>query len=154
VILDRHGLRIELPRGWSGRIYAREGGIATLHAGSFPLVLGDKSTFGQKSTGAMPVEGAFLALTEYLTGQGLEPGSGLFADHRIPRPLDPARLSKHCLAHPKPGQAGLQHFFTTSGRPFCLYAVLAGGGPDRRHHLAALNHVLRSLRITARAVRP
>lgn len=150
MILHAHGVRMELPRGWSGHIYSRQGGIATLHAGSFPLLVSDRSTFGQKSTASMPADAAFLALTEYVPGRGLEPGRGLFASRRIPLPLDPAGLSAHCLAHPKPGQAGMQHFFTASGRPFCLYVVLAATRSNRRRHLAAADHVLRSLRIAAR----
>ena len=51
------------------------------------------------------------------------------------------------LAHPRPGQAGVQHFFTAAGRPFCLYVVVSGPRSERRRQLALLGHVLRSLRI-------
>jgi hypothetical protein len=149
VRLDAHGLAIELPRGWSGRVFARQGAIATLHAGNFAVVLAD-GEFGDRSTGAMPAPGAFIALTEYQAGAGLEPGVGLFAPPHVGVPLDPASFHPRRLAHPRPGQAGMQHFFTAAGRPFCLYVVLAGARIERRPLLAAVNHVLSSLRIAPR----
>ena len=93
---------------------------------------------------------SFLALAEYRPGAGLTPGAGLFAPRRIPRPLDPTRFSVRGLAHPRPGQAGTQHFFTVSGRPFCLYVVVAGDRAIRRRQLAAVDHVLGSLLIDRR----
>lgn len=145
--LEAHGLRIELPRGWSGRLFRRTGAVATLHGANFALPLRD-GEFGDGSTAAMPPGGVFLALTEYETGTGLEPGRGLFAAKRIPLPLDPTQLGRDRLAHPRPGQVGLQHFFTSAGRPLCLYVVLCGDRAGRRRQLAAANHVLGSLRIS------
>ena len=144
--LEAHGLRIELPRGWSGRVFKRPAGGATLHAGDFQLPLHD-GEFGDESTGLMPAGSSFLALTEYRPGAGLEPGKGLFASRRIPTSLDPTSFSARGLAHPRPGQAGAQHFFTVAGRPFCLYVVISGALGERRPQLAALGVVLRSLRI-------
>ncbi len=156
--LDAHGVRVELPAGWSGRVFARAAAgqaagrrAARLHAGNFPLVLGD-GEFGDRSTGVMPVPGAFIALAEYLPGKGLEPGRGLFASGRIPLPLDPTAFGESRLAHPRPDQVGTQHFFTASGRPLCLYVVVAGGRRERRLQLAAVDHVLRTLRVAPAAV--
>jgi hypothetical protein len=148
--LEAHGLRVELPRGWSGRLFKRAGGGATLHAGDFQLPL-DDGEFGDQSTAVMPAGATFLALTEYLPGAGLEPGEGLFASRRVPKTLDPTAFSPRGLAHPRPGQAGTQHFFTTAARPFCLYVVVSGPRSERRRQLAALGAVLRSLRIQAAA---
>jgi hypothetical protein len=145
-----HGLRIDLPRGWSGRLFRRAAGGATLHAGDFRLPLED-GEFGDRSTGVMPPGGSFLALTEYRSGAGLEPGRGLFAPRRIPLPLDPTAFSATGLAHPRPDQAGMQHFFTAAGRPLCLYVVVSGPRSDRRPQLALLSHILRSLRVDGRA---
>jgi hypothetical protein len=147
VILEAHGLHLELPRGWSGRVFRRSRHIATLHAADFQLPLED-GEFGDRATSTMPTVGAFLALTEYEPGSGLEPGVGLFAARGIRLPLDPAAFSARALAHPKDGQAGMQHFFTGSGRPFCLYVVLAGRRMHRRAQLLTLDHILRSLRIS------
>jgi hypothetical protein len=146
VRLEAHGLRIELPAGWSGSVFARAGGIATLHAGDFQLALGD-GEFGDRSTGLMGPVASFIALTEYLPGEGLEPGAGLFAATRIPLPLDPTSFSARKLAHPRPGQVGMQHFFTTAQRPLCLYLVISGGRAVRRRQLAVLDHTLRSLAV-------
>lgn len=147
-MLEAHGLRIELPRGWSGRIFKRPEGGATLHAGDFELPL-DDGEFGDQSTAAMPPGAMFLALTEYRPGAGLEPGKGLFSSRRVPTVLDPTSFSARGMAHARPGQLGRQEFFTTAGRPFCLYLVLSGGRSERRRQLATLGVVLRSLRISS-----
>lgn len=149
MILEAHGLRVRLPHGWSGRVFSRAGAAATMHVASFPLPLSD-GEFGDRSTGQMRAGGSFLALTEYLPGDGLEPGRGLFSPKRLPRRLDPAGFAVAGLAHPRPGQAGMQHFFTISGRPFCLYVVVAGPRRERRRQLAAIDHVLSSLQISRR----
>jgi hypothetical protein len=148
VTIEAHGIAAELPHGWSGRIFRLTGGGATLHAGTFAVAL-DDSSFGDASTGAIPAGGSFLALTEYLPGAGLEPGVGLFAPRRIPRPLDPTSFSSRKLAHARPGQSATQHFFTASRRPFCLYVVIAAAPSraDRRPQLDSLNRVLTSIRI-------
>jgi hypothetical protein len=146
MILDAHGIRIELPRGWSGRVFSRSRHLARLHAGDFQLPL-DDGEFGDRSTTSMPAVASFLALTEYLPGSGLEPGRGLFSSRKLPLPLDPASFSPTGLAHPRPGQTGMQHFFTTSARPFCMYIVVAGPRAERRRQLLVLDHVLRSFTI-------
>jgi hypothetical protein len=151
--LEAHGLRVELPRGWSGRVFKRAAGGATLHAGDFQLPLED-GEFGDRSTAVMPSRASFLALTEYRPGAGLEPGRGLFAPRRVPTTLDPTAFSPRGLAHPRPGQLGAQHFFTTAGRPFCLYVVVSGPRSERRRQLAVLGHVLRSLRVHPAAGSP
>ena len=147
MILEAHGMRIELPRGWSGRVFRRSPHTATLHAGDFQLPLQD-GEFGDRSTSQMPGVASFLALTEYRPGAGLAPGVGLFAADRIRLPLEPSRFATNRLAHPHPGQVGMQHFFTTEERPLCLYVVLAGPRTRRRHQLLVLDHILRTLRIS------
>ncbi len=148
--IDAHGIEIELPRGWSGRVFSRHDGAATLHAGNYTLAIND-GEFGDRSTGRMPRGACFLALTEYVPGAGLNPGAGLFAAPRLKLPLDPTRFAARALAHPRPGQVGTQQFFTQAGRPLCLYVVLAGDRSGRRRQLAELGHVLRSLRVKPRA---
>ncbi len=147
--LTAHGLEIELPRGWSGRVFRRSDHIATLHAGDFQLPLED-GEFGDRATSTMPAPASFVALTEYEPGSGLEPGVGLFAPRGLKLPLDPAAFSPRGMAHPKPGQAGMQHFFTGSGRPFCLYVVVSGPRVHRRRQLLTLDHVLGTLHISPR----
>jgi hypothetical protein len=146
MMLEAHGLRIELPARWTGRVFRRGGGNATLHAGDFPLTLND-GEFGDASTARMPSGATFVVVTEYVPGAGLEPGRGLFAPKRIHLPLEPRSFSATRLAHPRHGQAGTQQFFTARGRPFCLYAVVAGPASHRRRQLPVLDRVLRSLRV-------
>jgi hypothetical protein len=138
-----------LPAGWSGRLFSRAQGVATLHAANFALPLSD-GEFGDRSTGLMQTGAVFLALTEYRPGSGLQPGHGLFSPDRIPRRLDPTSLSAAGLAHPRPGQVGVQHFFSANQRPFCLYVVLAGSRSGRRRQLAAVEHLLSTLHIAPR----
>ena len=83
---------LELPHGWSGRLYRRAAGAVTVHAANYPLVL-DDGEFGDRSTAQMPPGGGFLALTEYLPDRDLRPGTGLYARRRLALPLDPAALS-------------------------------------------------------------
>ncbi|HEX8975724.1 MAG TPA: hypothetical protein VF781_04345 [Solirubrobacteraceae bacterium] len=146
MIVEAHGLRVELPPRWTGRVFRRRGGNATLHAGDFPLVLGD-GEFGDGSTARMPPGATFVVVTEYVPGGGLEPGRGLFAAGAIELPLEPRAFSSRCLAHPRRDQAGSQQFFTRAGRPLCLYVVLAGARSHRRRQLPVLNRVLRSLSV-------
>jgi hypothetical protein len=121
--LAAHGIAIELPDGWEGKIYRRRGGDPTLHAANYALP-GWDGDFGSVATEHMPVNGSFLVITEYRPGQGLEPGRGLFAADAIPLPLDPRQFRSKTLHIGRRGQLGFQHFFTASGRPFCLYAVM------------------------------
>jgi hypothetical protein len=150
VRLAAHGLEAQLPAGWSGRLFSRRANLATLHAASFALALQD-GEFGDASTEAMRPGATFIALTEYAPGAGLEPGRGLFGPRRLPRRLDPAAFKPTGLAHRRPGQAGAQHFFTASGRPFCLYVVLAGERHGRRAQLLVVDALLATLRINQMA---
>jgi hypothetical protein len=149
VKLDAHGVQIALPHRWSGRLFSRRAGLATLHAANFQLALQD-GEFGDASTGLMRPGASFIALTEYAPGAGLEPRSGLFSARRVELPLDPTRFARTALAHPRAGQEGMQQFFTVAGRPFCLYVVLAGARQHRRRQLVTVDHVLRSLHIAPR----
>ncbi len=147
MILAAHGVRIQLPARWTGRIFRRRGGNVTLHAGDFPLAL-DDGEFGDASTARLAPGASFLALAEYVPGAGLQAGRGLFAPARIELPLDPTRFSIRGLAHPRAGQLGHQQFFTAAGRPFCVYVVVAGDGSHRRRQLPLLDGILRTLRIS------
>jgi hypothetical protein len=146
-LLLAHGLRIELPPGWEGRIYRRRGGDPTLHAANFPLPISD-GDFGSRATARMPVGGIFLVLTEYRPGQGLEPGVGLFASRSLPLPLELRHFNARTLHVGRRGQAGVQHFFTAGERPFCLYAVIrppargSRAGAAGAGQVTAVNRVL------------
>ena len=91
-----------------------------------------------------------MTLTEYRPGQGLVPGRGLFAAKAIPLPLDRSRFHPRRLLVARRGQRGFQHFFTSGGRPFCLYAVINEPHSRARADVGAVNDVLGSLSIDPR----
>jgi hypothetical protein len=155
--LEAYGIAIDLPRGWDGRVYRRPGAEPTLHAANFELPRSD-GDFGSGATARMPDRGIFIALKAYTPGPRLRPGFGLYASHSIPLPLREGYFDPRALQVGRPGQAGFQHFFTGSGRPFCLYAVIrhttvqatrAGGqAPTHAHgQVGQLSRVLSSLAI-------
>ena len=53
MILRAHGMSVDLPDGWEGRIFRRRHGDPTLHAGTFALPQ-DDGEFGSRATAAMP----------------------------------------------------------------------------------------------------
>jgi hypothetical protein len=154
--LAAHRIEVELPDGWDGRIYRPGGGAPVLQAASFGLPASD-GDFGSGATGLMPAGGAFLALKEYVPDRHLQPGHGLFAAQSLELPIDPRRFHPRALQVGRIGQAGMQHFFTTAGRPFCLYAVISTPHARSAHlasaadRVAELSRVASSLTIGARA---
>lgn len=138
-----HGLAATSPQGWEVRIFKRPDGGATLHAGSFPLPV-DDGEYGAAATSQMGGDDAFVALTEFRVDERLQPGRGLFAAAR-PSQLPFDAFSPAALQRARPGQLGVQLFFTVSGRPFCLYAVL--GSTHARRRLPELDALLRSLSV-------
>jgi hypothetical protein len=160
--LSAHGIDVDLPTGWEGRIYRRPGGDPTLHAANFALPHRD-GDFGSGATAKMPRGGSFLVLTEYRAGDGLVPGRGLFEAAELPLPLDLRRFDPRALHIGRRGQSGFQHFFTSRGRPFCLYAVIdtgtAAGGfkasaaaaAGAKRQVSGINSVLGSVAISKHA---
>lgn len=140
--LAAYGIALELPVGWEGRAFSH--GEPTVHLASFALPPTD-GEFGSRATARMPADGLFLALTEYAV-RPHELREGIFAA-RPPRRLHPDELSEQTLLRPLPGQRGVQRFFSTAGRAFCLYVVC---GRDGRRRVAAANEVLASLQVAAR----
>ena len=132
--IEAHGLRVDLPPGWEGRIYRRtpERPDATthpiMHAGTFSLPE-DRGDFGSGAVELMGGDDLFVALVEY---EREAAGTALFAKQGLPRPAAGA-FSPHKLQRHVPGQAGAQFFFSHRGRAFCLYVVL--GSAARREPL-------------------
>lgn len=146
-LVAAHGLSASPPRGWEVRIFRPPGSEATLHAGSFALPARD-GEYGAAATTSMSADDAFVALTEFRADGRLAPGLGLFSAPQ-PRALAPDAFSPHALQHARPGQLGLQVFFSAHARAFCLYAVL-GSRQTRTRRLTELNVLLRSVRIDPR----
>jgi hypothetical protein len=142
--LVAYGISSEIPAGWEGYAFRHEGGEPTVHIASFRLP-GSDGEFGSRATAAMPADGLFLALTEYQVAAD-QLGAGIFA---APPPggVRFEELSPHTLLRPLTGQRGLQRFFSSGGRAFCLY-VVAGREGDRL--LRAANGMLATIEIEPR----
>ena len=148
--VEAHGIAVDLPDSWEGRVFRRPKGDPTLHAATFALPFAD-GEFGTRATARMPAGATFLTLTEYRPGQGLVPGKGLFRERAIPLPIPRSRFRPNQLHVRRPGQRGFQHFFTEGGRAFCLYAVIHESRLGKaRADVADFNSVLESLAIERR----
>jgi hypothetical protein len=143
--LSGFGISAAIPEGWEARIHRHVHGEPTLHAATFALPPRD-GEFGTRATGHMPSDALFLCLTEYRIGEGLDTRHGLFA-HPPPTSLHPEHFHSRALLLARPGQRGMQRFFSVSGRAFCLYVVVSGSA-RLRHNLAAASHLLHRLEIT------
>jgi hypothetical protein len=137
-----HGIALDLPRGWEGRIVRLAGGPPTLHAANFPLPVED-SDFATGAVAQMPADGVLVVLTEYERDLAR---TALFAHEGIPRPLPADAVRSESLLRRLPGQAGVQRFFTHAGRAFCLYVVV-GALPSRPELVGRANAILGTVAI-------
>jgi hypothetical protein len=143
--LAAHGIALELPAGWDGRIWTRPGGGPVLHAANVALPAAD-GDFATRATDALPADGVVVVLVDYGPDAA---GTPLFAAP-APGRIDPGELSPSTLLRRRPGQRGLQRFFTASGRAMCLYVVV--GSTAHAPDLAAgVSRVLGTLRVEAPA---
>ncbi len=145
-----HGVTVDVPARWDARIFRRGGSGATAHLANFALPHRD-GEFGTRATLAMPADGLFLALTEYLPDRHLAVGQGLYSAAR-PTILEPADFQTRSLLHIRPGQTGLQRFFSETGRAFCLYVVASES--RLAEHAALATVIVRSFRFARQPTRP
>ena len=141
-----HGISIDLPDGWEGRIYRRRlpKTFPVLHAGSFALPQGD-GDFGGDAIAAMAADDVFLALLEYDPALA---GTGLFNEPGMPLPLRSGEFSPAAFRRRQAGRLGVQRFFTEQGRPFCLYVVVGSDAIDPpRASVKRANRILRTVSI-------
>jgi hypothetical protein len=159
--LNGHGVSVDVPSGWDGRIFRRpehgEVGAAeasgppappgatthsVTHISNVPLP-GRMADFGSDAVERLGPADALVVLFEY---EPASAGTALFALQGVPRPLDPEAFSTNVLQRPLANQAGVQLFFSEQGRAFCLYVVL--GNYQRRHEVVPrVNGVLETIRI-------
>jgi len=145
--LAAHGVGLEIPRGWEGRIvrratvHATERSRAVVHLASFPMPE-ERGDFGVGVTDLMRSGDVFVTLFEY----GPESlGTPLFAAEGTPT-LTADMFSPRRLQRTLRGQLGCQLFFTASRRPFCLYVVIAGR-VHVRPMIAHVNAMLRAMEL-------
>ena len=163
-----HGVAARLPSGWEGSIAGQHQALpasaiaaATVdhepgagrpdvlpvaHFATFALP-STRGDFGSNVVDLMQGTDAFVSLVEYGPE---EAGTALFAQHGLPRRLDPRAFSPRMLQRTLAGQSGLQIFFTEAGRAFCLYVVL-GDANDAHRLVRRVEQVLATIEIEGRA---
>ena len=136
--LAAHGISIDLPERWEGRLYLRaapgtgdpgvhfaaygapdERANPVLHLANFALPAG-RGDFGTGAVEKMGGQHAFCSLVEF--GEA-EVGTALYSARGFPR-LTVRDFAPNQLQRRLPGQLGCQRFFTEQARAFCLYVVL------------------------------
>jgi hypothetical protein len=158
--IEGYGLHVELPRAWEGRLYRRAGPLRhaghpeayghpdasvnpVLHLANFPLPP-SRGDFGTGAVERMGPAHVFMSLLEY---DREEAGRPLFSAVGVPR-LRLDDFAPSALQRRLPGQLGCQRFFTESGRPMCLYAVL-GSRREAQELVAAAGTVIAGLAVSA-----
>ncbi len=155
--LNSFGITADLPTGWEGRIFQREpeptpAGLsgaavvgertnAVAHIANFALPA-DVDDYGGKAVEAMSNLDLLVVFAEFGPGSA---GTAMFATQGIPK-LTTDDFSYWTLQRGIEGQGAAQKFFTTSGRPFCLYVVL-GSHTRRIRTVPVINDVLASITI-------
>ncbi len=151
VRLERLGLVVEVPSGWSARVSRRPASAgattnAVLHLATFPLP-DQRGDFGSGAVERMGPDDVLVVVFEY---DPQASGTALFTRRGRPRPT-PADFSTRQLQRALPGQSGVQYFYTEAGRAFCLYVVL--GSHSRRAWLVPkVAGLLGGLAISPRSV--
>jgi hypothetical protein len=165
--LTAHGLTVETPSGWEGRIFRRpqhgevaassadspgppgppgEQSYPVVHVATIPLPP-EVADYASDAVDRLGPNDALIVLKEFAPSLAAE---ALFAPPGLRRLLDPDSFDPNGLQRRLPGQAGLQYFFHEAGRAFCLYAVL-GGYVNRHAVVPGVNAVLATVRIAAPA---
>jgi len=122
----REGLTAKVPEGWDCRIGKQfesgqgERTFLVLHAATRPLT-GPRADYGGGVVEELGANDVFVGLIEFGPD---EADSALFKQVTELPTLDVSQFHRNQLQRRIRGQAGVQHFFTLSGRPFCLYVVL------------------------------
>ena len=116
--------------------------LVVLHMANFWMPA-ERSDYGSEAIEVMGPEGVFVSLVEF----GAEAAQSQLFEHKgIPVPLRPEEFSPARLQRPMGDQAGLQRFFRSGGRAFCLHVVI--GAHRRRQVLAVeVNSIVSGLSI-------
>ena len=159
--LSAHGISVETPPGWEGRIFRRRqhGEVASasavgaaapageltfpvVHVATIPLP-SEVADYASDAVTELGPSDSIVVVKEFAPANAQQ---ALFAAGGIPRVLDADAFAPGALQRLVAGQAGLQRFGHENGRAFCVYVVLGGYG-NRHQLVAGVNAVLGSLRI-------
>ncbi|HWG72868.1 MAG TPA: hypothetical protein VG184_02305 [Acidimicrobiales bacterium] len=146
--LAAQGLSVGPPPGWEASIYRRppsagEQTFAVLHAATVPLPP-TRGDYGGGLVETLGTEDVFVSLLDFGPAAA---GSELFGARGLPG-LTPDMFRPKQLQRVLRGQAGVQRFFSESGRAFCLYAVI-GSYANRLALCSRANQVIGSIRVEA-----
>ena len=153
--LSAYGIGIDVPSGWEAELSLQQDPsvidadlapsarqLVVVHVANFWMPT-DRSDYGSEALQAMGTEGIFIALVEF---DGAAARSRLFEHSGLPLALQPDDFSPAQLQRPMRGHAGLQRFFRSGGRAFCLHTVI--GSYRRRYTLTPeVNRILSALTI-------
>jgi hypothetical protein len=147
VRLADRGLAVDVPSGWEGRIFVPAVAppavnLPVLHVSSVALPPA-RSSYASEAGPSLGGSGALAAIIEFEPALA---GVGLFAASGIPSRISPSELDPAALQLPARNQGGVQRFFSSAGRAFCLY-VIAGLDPGLDRRLASLNGVIATVEI-------
>lgn len=120
------GIQIDLPDSWDAHLWkwpeadadVPGSSMLVLHAGNYTLTYPD-ADFGDASLRSIRPGNVFFALKEYMPAAV---GTPLF-DNPLTIPVQAKELRPENGRFRLPGCGGVQRFFTTSNRAFCLYVV-------------------------------
>ena len=132
--IEREGITVDVPAGWDCRIGKQfesgegERAFLVVHAATRALP-GQRADYGGGVVENLGTKDVFVALIEFGPN---ESGSALYQERSDIPTLELGQFHRNQLQRRIRGQAGKQHFFTISGRPFCLYVVLGSIGNARQ----------------------
>ena len=145
--LSALGISVSPPTGWEATIYRRPAHPGTLtfpvmHASTTALPA-NRGDYGSGVVELLGPDDVFVAMLDFGPGAA---GTALFSGlHGIPG-LTPDAYNPRQLQRTIRGQAGVQRFFTTKGRGFCLYSVI-GSMSNRVSLTGRANQLIGSLHI-------
>jgi hypothetical protein len=137
------------PPGWEVSIYRRAPGhdeqtFPVLHAATVPLPA-RRGDYGSGVVELLGPQDVFVSVLDF----GPEAaGTPLFSGLQGVPGLTPDAYRPNQLQRTIQGQAGVQRFFTTAGRGFCLYSVI-GAFANRLALTGRANAVLGTIRVGA-----
>ena len=115
-----------------------------MHAATIPLPA-NRGDYGSGVVERLGPHDVFVSVLEFGTQAA---NTALFSGLRGVPGLTPDAYRPRQLQRTIRGQAGVQRFFTTAGRAFCLYSVI-GGYANRVALTARANEILGSIRVEA-----